>query len=140
MKSYLLVAIQFGLLGFLVWYGGTIKEIIPVIFWFAGGLLGVWAIFVMRFRVSVLPEVRKNQNFIVVGPYHVVRHPMYTAVLLVGLACVLYRTDIFSVGAWLVLLTDLVVKLRYEEGLLREKFPGYSAYATRTWRLVPWLY
>ncbi len=140
LRSYLLVGIQFALIGFLLWYGGVSGGPLANIFVIVGMLIGVSAIVTMRFRFNVLPEVRAGQKLYTGGPYAFVRHPMYTAVLLVALGLALNRPDIVALMAWLALVLDLRVKLGYEEEALTERFPEYLAYAARTKRLIPWVY
>ncbi|MDP2838230.1 MAG: isoprenylcysteine carboxylmethyltransferase family protein [Candidatus Moranbacteria bacterium] len=140
MKSYLLVGIQFSLIIFLAWYGGVVGNSVSHFLLAIGVILGLWAVLVMRFRVSVLPDVQEHQTLIVAGPYCLIRHPMYTAVLLVTLSWVLLKIDAFSITAWLLLLGDLMAKINYEEKLLRAKFPEYDTYTKKTMRLIPWIY
>lgn len=140
MRSYLLVGIQFVLIGFLTWYGGMPGGVFANSLVVTGIVLGLSAIVAMRFRFNVLPEVRAGQKLYTGGPYAFVRHPMYTAVLLATLGFALNRPDIVSFLAWGALLIDLLVKLRYEERLLATRFPDYADYMTRTKRLLPGLY
>jgi protein-S-isoprenylcysteine O-methyltransferase Ste14 len=44
------------------------------------------------------------------------------------------------IGLWVLLLANLTLKLHYEEGLLRSKFPDYTAYQERTRKLIPFIY
>ena len=102
--------------------------------------LGLWAVVAMNLRnLHVFPEVHHESTLVTHGPYQYVRHPMYTALLLVTLALVL---DAFSLGRllmWIVLLGNLWMKLRFEEHLLTLHFPDYQAYQSRTKRLIPFL-
>lgn len=103
--------------------------------------LGVWAIWAMKVRhLQVLPDIKQGNPLTTRGPYHMIRHPMYTAVLLVSLAVV---GDAFSWGrlvVWMILMVDLVAKLTYEENLLVQHFPEYQPYQLRTKRILPWIY
>ncbi|NJD10026.1 MAG: isoprenylcysteine carboxylmethyltransferase family protein [Gemmatimonadetes bacterium] len=83
-------------------------------------------------------EVAQGQQPVTNGPYAVVRHPMYAAILLIfGAAPV-------ALGSWwallpvLPLVLVLVARIRGEERFLAEQLPGYRAYLERTrYRLVP---
>ncbi len=141
-RSYLLVGIQFGCLGILVLTGPVIPEHMGwVVMEIVGGGLGVWAIWAMKVRhLHVLPDIKQGNPLTTRGPYHMIRHPMYTAVLLVSLAVV---GDAFSwgrLGVWMILVVNLVVKLSYEETLLVQHFPDYQRYQLRTNRILPWIY
>ena len=108
---------------------------------FMGIALGVWALLTMSLRsLNVFPDVKPRSVLITHGPYRVIRHPMYTALLLVTLALVLDRWSLDRLGIWLLLLVDLIVKLSYEETLLARYFEDYQEYQRRTTRLVPFLF
>lgn len=139
-RSYLLVVIQFTTLAFLAVYGGVFGGFLSNSVLGLAFLIGLWAVITMRFRFNILPDVLPNQLLRTNGPYALVRHPMYTAVLLAGLAWVGNRPDMFSMIAWLILLFDLRVKMDYEERDLETRFSDFPEYATRTRRLAPWLY
>jgi len=142
LRSYVLVGIQFGCIGMLVVTGPLIPDHMG---WMAMELLGVglglWAIWAMEVRhLQVLPDIKHGNPLTTRGPYHLIRHPMYTAVLLVFLAVM---GDAFSwdrLGVWLILVVDLLVKLNIEEGLLVQHFPDYHRYQLRTTRLIPWIF
>jgi protein-S-isoprenylcysteine O-methyltransferase Ste14 len=71
------------------------------------------------------------------GPYRWIRHPMYAAVILCGIAA---AASIATPGGWLcliALIAVLVIKLQVEEQLLMRKYPQYAAYRSHTWRLLP---
>lgn len=139
--SFLLVAIQIGTVGFLllsgpVWAAGTLA-----LMQLAGVGLGLWAIVAMRIgNFLVVPEVKADGILITRGPYRRVRHPMYTALLLVTLAMVLNDATTLRLGVWGLLFIDLLVKLLYEEKLLRRHFPEYEGYMQQSWRLIPFLF
>ena len=106
-----------------------------------GIVLGVWAIVAQRFvNFNVTPDVKIEGFLVERGPYAVIRHPMYATLILIALALV---TDSFTWSRLLmlvVLVVDLLVKLRYEEGLLSAHYPQYAAYMARTNRLLPYVY
>jgi protein-S-isoprenylcysteine O-methyltransferase Ste14 len=141
-RSYVLVAVQFVCLAAIILSGPLVP---PAPAWalvtMAGVLLGVWAVLAMRIpAVSVLPEVRPGARLVTRGPYRVIRHPMYSAVLLGSLGLVMGAPSLPRLALWLVLLADLVVKLNYEERLLAGRFNEYAAYRRRTWRIIPFIY
>ena len=141
-RSYVLVGVQFACIAAFLVSGPWIARH-P---WFftlqlSGILLMAWAILTMKVnKVNAFPEVRAGSRLVTNGPYRWIRHPMYTALLLITLAL---ACDSFSYwrGFWWALLTaDLVVKLSYEERFLGEVFDDYEPYRLRTWRLVPWIF
>jgi protein-S-isoprenylcysteine O-methyltransferase Ste14 len=85
---------------------------------------------------------RKADHHIVdTGPYGVVRHPIYTGIILASLATATLRA---TAGAWIgvALLTfGWYVKARLEEAFLRQQLgpENYDAYARRVPMLIPFL-
>ena len=90
---------------------------------------------------SRIVEVQPGQSVITTGPYAIVRHPMYLAVL-----TMIAFTPI-ALGSWwamipaLPLPVVLAARIRGEERLLSRQLEGYSEYMQRTrYRLVPWVW
>jgi protein-S-isoprenylcysteine O-methyltransferase Ste14 len=85
---------------------------------------------------------RKADHRIVnTGPYGIVRHPIYTGVILASLGTAILRgTAVAWVGA-AVMTCGWYVKARLEERFLREQLgaEAYGAYARRVPMLVPFL-
>jgi protein-S-isoprenylcysteine O-methyltransferase Ste14 len=103
--------------------------------------LGIWAILAMRIgNFNIMPDPLKHSQLVTSGPYRMIRHPMYLAILLTTLPLIIYSFDIFRLAIWLVLLIDLICKLIYEENLLSVKLVGYDRYIERSFRLFPYIY
>lgn len=86
-------------------------------------------------------EVQENQQLIDTGLYGIVRHPMYTATLLMFLSMPLI------LGSWLALLIfalypALIIKrIHNEEQVLAMGLKGYTDYQKRVrWRLIPFVW
>lgn len=142
LRSYVLVGVQFAcLVAFLVsgpWIAGHAGFFTLELL---GILLMTWAILTMKInKVNAFPEVKAGSRLVTNGPYRWIRHPMYTALLLITLALVCDSFSYWRGFWWILLSADLVVKLSYEERFLREVFDDYEAYRLRTWRLVPWIF
>jgi len=95
----------------------------------AGGLrVTMWARRALGTNWSALPGLKKDHELIERGPYRLVRHPIYTGLLLAifGTCLAGGRPWILSVVVMAALL--LIVKLKAEEALLTRQFPdAYSA-------------
>ena len=140
--SYGLVAIQLLALGSIA-LTGPLFAAHPALLLVEGaaGLLGLWAIRTMGIgNFNVTPDVKRSARLVTNGPYRLIRHPMYTALLVGALALVLDAFSPLRLALWLALLTDLVIKLNYEERLLSQDLEGYSTLMQRTKRLIPFLY
>lgn len=102
---------------------------------------GLAALFSMsKSRFSIFPAPRKDAQLISSGVYAVIRHPMYTAVLLFCMGCIINSRAWWPFLIWIGLLIVLLLKIRLEEQLLDKKFPGYAAYRKKTYRLVPYVW
>lgn len=137
-----LVIIQFGCLAWLIFSG-------PV-FVFNTLLLGLkafsililfWAIAAMRHsKLNVYPSIRKGAIFIARGPYRLIRHPMYLAVILFAIALLLERITFLRFILLIVLVINLLIKIEFEEKMLSEEFSEYVSYKKKTRKLFPFIY
>ena len=87
---------------------------------------------------SRIIEVESGQRVVSTGPYAVVRHPMYAAIAVMGLATPL------ALGSWwasipaLLLVGVLAARIENEERLLANELTGYREYMhTTLYRLIP---
>lgn len=104
----------------------------------ASGLLTLWALWAFRAtRLHLTPLVREGGSLVVSGPYRWVRHPMYTAVLLLSAGLVLLDPTWIRIGAAVLMVPALALKSSVEEELLRQAYPEYDNYRSRTFRLIP---
>ncbi len=104
-------------------------------------LLG-YGLFVLVLRensyASRVVEVEEGQPVITTGPYAIVRHPMYLAVLVMFLASPLALGSWWAVISTLPIVALFVGRIENEERLLARELGGYRAYAETTrYRLVP---
>jgi protein-S-isoprenylcysteine O-methyltransferase Ste14 len=104
----------------------------------AGIALVSWALAWNRpGNFNVRPIPRAGGRLVEQGPYRWIRHPMYSAVIVCGVAAA-WAAD--SWPAWLsaaILAAVLVAKAVLEERWMLLEHPGYAAYRARTRRFVP---
>lgn len=141
LKSFLLVGVQFLCLGVLLVTGPLLPDGWAEQALVAVGLgLAVWALVTMSPRsLTAFPDVRPDGVLATSGPYRYIRHPMYTAVLLLTLGLVMEHPSLARAFVWLMLAVNLWVKLTYEETLLAQRYADYPAYKAGTARLIPFL-
>jgi protein-S-isoprenylcysteine O-methyltransferase Ste14 len=88
-------------------------------------------------HLTAMPQPRASGRLRTGGAYAVVRHPMYSGVMLASVARGLLAGGRAGPAAAAGLCAVLTAKARWEERQLRELYPGYDEYARRTPRFVP---
>ena len=91
---------------------------------------------------SITLEIRERHALVCAGPYAVIRHPMYTSFMLMGLS------QAFLLSNWMAGLAGLIgfailffLRVDKEERMMLENFgPQYRAYMERTKRIIPYFY
>lgn len=140
-KGWLLVGAQFLLIGLnLVVPGDPDASHSPElgIAIFGLGAVGLVLAFInLGTALTAHPEPLAKATLKVNGMYRIVRHPIYTALLLMLLGSGLRAPSALRWLMFLVLAALLVYKARWEETLLRARYPDYEAYAERVPMLVP---
>lgn len=142
----LLVALQFILIVALVMASAPLDGLSrgDLLVWIAMGLSvlgGVSALFANRLgNFNIHPAPVENGVHVHWGVYRWIRHPMYTAVMLFGLACWLSSPSALVAALALMLAIVMFLKAQMEERWLCEKHHGYANYMGKTKRFVPWLY
>lgn len=98
---------------------------------------------VMRENVwlSRTVNVEKGQKVITTGLYGIVRHPMYTATLMMFLAMPLVLGSFAALIVFFCYIPIIVIRIIDEEVLLRAELDGYNDYCQHTrWRLIPFVW
>ena len=98
---------------------------------------------VMRENVwlSRTVEVQENQRVIDTGLYGLVRHPMYSATLLLFLSMPLVLNSVWSFALMLLYIPIIVKRIRNEEVVLEQELKGYTEYKQRVrYRLIPYIW
>ena len=86
-------------------------------------------------------EVQEEQKVIDTGLYGIVRHPMYTATILVFLAMPLVLGSVIALAVFLVYPVVIAARIGNEEQVLLEGLPGYAAYRQKVkYRLLPFIW
>jgi protein-S-isoprenylcysteine O-methyltransferase Ste14 len=112
-----------------------------VVLFAAGGTLRIWPVFVLGDRFSGLVAIQPGHALVTSGVYGVIRHPSYLGLLINSLGWSLAFRSGLGVLLTLLLIPPLVARIDAEENLLRAEFgDDYSAYCSRTWRLIPGIY
>jgi protein-S-isoprenylcysteine O-methyltransferase Ste14 len=90
--------------------------------------------------LTPLPYPKDGAGLVQTGSFALVRHPIYSGVLALGLGWALYVQGWLTLGYVVALFVVLDVKSRREETWLTEKFPAYATYQRRVRKLIPFVY
>ncbi len=135
------VIIQFASIFFLIYYAeASAFNSLSWVLILLSVVIGLKAVFDMKIsNLNILPELKKEHNLVKSGIYSLIRHPMYTSVMLFCLALTLSRFDAISLGVFAILYIDLYFKSKKEESYLLDRFQSYQEYRSKTSRFLPFL-
>ena len=86
-------------------------------------------------------EVQEGQKVIDTGLYGIVRHPMYSATLLLFLSMPLVLGSVWSFLIFLAYPFIIATRLKDEEKFLEEELEGYREYKEKVkYRLIPFIW
>ena len=139
MYGGLLVSAQFMLIMLLIWPWVAPVFVLPALLLTLPALaFGVWILRHNRIgNFNIRPELKSGAQLIIDGPYALVRHPMYVAVLWLGLCAVVLYASTAALLLWGLLYWVLDRKAALEESYLRIHFAAYEAYAEKVGRFLP---
>lgn len=105
-----------------------------------GGLVAVRGGWDLRAGLSPFPRPVAGAPLIESGAYRLVRHPIYSGLVLGALGWGLVTGSMAAIGTAGLLFALFAGKSRREEIWLAAAHPEYRAYQQRTKRFIPWLY
>ncbi len=99
----------------------------------------IWARVHLGKNWSPVPNVKEGHELVTSGPYRLVRHPIYT-----GIIVATFGTG-FVIPFWFIVFflmtATFIWRVRVEETLMTTQFPEqYPEYKKRTWALVPYIW
>ncbi len=119
--------------GWSVWVGDRAAVLL--------GQAGILWVFRANTYARGTVEVSEGQTISDTGPYGLVRHPMYTAMLLLSAACALALGSWWALAVAALSLPLLAWRLTDEEAVMLKELPGYADYRKKVKsRLVPGLW
>ncbi len=139
---YILVVLQFACIIIIILSGPSLPQnkILLTLEMF-GIALGLWAILVQRIgNFNITPTNREEARFIKTGPYSIIRHPMYLAIIITLTPLIINYFTMFRISIALILIIILILKILVEEKQLLIHFSAYKSYMKKTWRLIPWIF
>ena len=143
-RAWTLVAIQFVLIAALVvlprgdlWPLQWPQWVLAGALLLLGLVLGAASGRALGRSLTPSPIPLTDGELVTSGVYRFVRHPIYSALLVLGIGLVVIGASLWHVATYLLLVMLLAHKARAEERLLTQRYEGYATYAGTTGRFVP---
>ena len=141
-KDLILVIIQVAiLLLFIIIPAGYAPPMIPAFVCFfmttTGILIASAGVLSIGKGFTPFPTPKDSGQLKQTGIYKYIRHPMYSGIIIAATGIALYNSNLPRLALCLVLYLFFQYKSRYEEKLLKQKFPEYDTYKTITGRFFP---
>ncbi len=115
--------------------------------WTVAGVLGLLALVLIAKglldlgrSLTPLPHPRDDAQLVQSGVYSLVRHPLYSGLIVAALSWALYQKSLSHLAGAIVIFVFFNAKGTLEETWLVQKYPEYAAYQQRVKKLIPWLY
>ena len=138
---HLLVGVQFALIGLMVFFSrGVLSSPVAISIFLLGALFGLWAILHnQRGNFHIRPILKEGCTLITTGPYRLIRHPMYTSVIIMMLGVLISTPTLLEASLFLLLILTLYLKGRREERLWCGHDEEYLVYRERTKLFIPYV-
>lgn len=107
----------------------------------AATLLHVWARVHLGRNWTSEVAIQQDHQLVTSGPYRLVRHPVYTALIALALGTAIVSGRIVSLLGAAMIVVAYARKLRLEEKGLSSTFGArWDEYRRRSWALLPWIF
>jgi protein-S-isoprenylcysteine O-methyltransferase Ste14 len=121
----------------------TNSELIPIlgfIMFLLGLLLAIWARFYLGKNWGMPMSQKLNPELVTAGPYHYIRHPIYTGILLAMLGSAI-AISLYLLTIFIIIGVYFIYSALSEERLMAQQFPKtYPAYKSKTKMLLPFIF
>jgi protein-S-isoprenylcysteine O-methyltransferase Ste14 len=105
-----------------------------------GGVFGTLGLLALGQNLSPFPKPIEGGQLVTTGVYGIVRHLIYTGLILGTLGWSLLMAAPVGLALFVALFVFFDLKSRREEAWLLESYPDYRAYRARVKKLIPWVY
>ena len=118
----------------------TVSVAIGLLLGFIGAAIILLGLFNLGTNLSPLPHPKDSAQLVQGGAYSIVRHPIYSGIVLGSFGLAFLRVSPLVAIYALILLLFFDIKSRREEKYLALKFAEYPAYQKRVSKLIPFIY
>jgi protein-S-isoprenylcysteine O-methyltransferase Ste14 len=91
-------------------------------------------------NLTPLPYPRENGNLVQSGVYGIVRHPLYSGLILAAFSWTVLQFSLSHLVATAILFIFFDAKAHREETWLTQRYPEYFDYQQRVKKLIPGVY
>ena len=147
MMDRFLVFAQFGLIALMLFFSKGLTAFkhptLPLLLFLIGLSVGLWAL--MHNRVGnfhIRPKMKSGSLLITTGIYGYIRHPMYSAVVVMMLAVLVADPSLVQFLFFVLLIVVLVLKANKEESLWmghNEMQEAYETYKKQSKLFIPYI-
>lgn len=110
---------------------------VGLILFAAGAAVGLAGAVALGPNLTPFPRPLERSELVRSGIYALIRHPLYTCVMLASFGWALFWGSGASFAAACLLVPFFAFKARREERWLRRKFPSYEDYSVQVPRFLP---
>jgi protein-S-isoprenylcysteine O-methyltransferase Ste14 len=105
-----------------------------------GLAIAIWARFYLGRNWSARVTIKKDHELVRTGPYAIVRHPIYSGIILALAGTVLGFGEIRALLGFVLVIVGIVLKSRLEEKFMSERFgEEYARYRREVKSLIPFV-
>ena len=142
MKLMPLLTLQLLCMGYIVFTGSIVTGNIVVLSFEVFALfLVVWTLWTIKFdKFSLLKQSTKKSRLVPKGPFVYIRHPIYTALIILSTSWIYTQINIPRVLVWIILMVSVVLTIIYYEHILSKNVSDFGLYKQRTYRIIPFIY
>src|SRR5581483_9894485 len=102
----------------------VVLQIIGVLLAISGLILAIVARYTLASNWSATIELKKGHELITNGIYSYIRHPIYTALLCMGLGTFLVSPSLPIVLVYVFIVVMVIFRIKKEEELMSRTFPN----------------
>ena len=127
--------------GFAVFHEYSIIRFTGLVLTFMGFLLMNWSVIILDKQFSIDITIQDDHQLVTKGPYHYIRHPRYTGIIVFLLGISLVFLSWISLIFVFATIIVLIWRIQDEEKLMHEEFKTeWEEYKEKTYCLVPFVY